>query len=81
MATTNGTYHTDYEKSDGLTDRDILGDKAAVSHDEASHIGELTEEEKVRAVTDLVVVAKSETWFFSFKLIEPLANIFPPSGN
>lgn len=32
-----------------LTDRDIMGDKTDVTHEEAMHWGELTEEEKVIA--------------------------------
>lgn len=40
--------HHEAEKGhEFVADHDLLGDKADVSHDEATHIGALTEEEKV----------------------------------
>lgn len=40
-------YDADFVKNAIVADHDLMGDKAAVTHDEATHIGELTEEEKV----------------------------------
>ena len=35
------------EKRESITDHELLGDKATVSHEDAMHFGSLTEEEKV----------------------------------
>ena len=52
----NGHHHA------GLTDHDLMGDKAGHSHEEAAHIGELTAEELVRKLTpELIWKAHIET--------------------
>ncbi|KAK5073009.1 hypothetical protein LTR64_000584 [Lithohypha guttulata] len=40
-------YNADFVKNAIVADHDLMGEKAAVTHDEATHIGELTEEEKI----------------------------------
>ena len=37
-------------RDSAIADHDLLGDKANVDHEEATHIGELTEEEKVSLI-------------------------------
>lgn len=45
MATND--YSVENGKNGLVADHDLLQDKAQISHEEAMHIGELTEEEKV----------------------------------
>lgn len=47
MSDSDKSIEAGHGKHGVLADHDILGEKAVVSHEEAGHIGELTEEEKV----------------------------------
>lgn len=61
----------DHKGGQVLADHDLLGDTADVSHEEATHIGQLTEEEKVSlhlSASRKVPSATKQTAAFVFAL-------------